>query len=68
MIAAVWGLLLSRTQDMFYLSDQNEMVRRASTISIYYILMAIGAFFSATLQFTGIAQVPYSNLRNSGIF
>jgi len=56
-IFPVWGLLLSRTQDMFYLNDQDEMVRRASTISIYYVLMAIGAFFSATLQFTGIAEV-----------
>jgi ATP-binding cassette subfamily B (MDR/TAP) protein 1 len=52
-----WGLMLARSQEMFYLDTANKIRHRASTLACYYILMAGVAFVSATLQFWGIAQV-----------
>ena len=42
---------------MFYSQDTAEITRKASELSIYYIIMAFAAFFSSVLQFGGIAQV-----------
>ena len=52
-----WGLMLAKTQAMFYYTDPNTIRDNANTLACYYILLGVLAIFSATLQFWGTAQV-----------
>jgi ATP-binding cassette subfamily B (MDR/TAP) protein 1 len=55
-IFPVWGLLLAKTQRMFYYTDPDKVETKAAELAIYYIIMAIIAVISSTLQFGGIAK------------
>ena len=55
-IFPVWGLLLAKTQRMFYYTDPDRVETKAAELAIYYIIMAIIAVISSTLQFGGIAK------------
>jgi ATP-binding cassette, subfamily B (MDR/TAP), member 1 len=52
-----WGLLLAKTQDMFYYEDTNKMQDEAEILSLLYVAMAFIALTSSTFQFWGSAQV-----------
>ncbi len=52
-----WGMLLAQTQNMFYLTDPNEIRKRARLYAFYYILLAGCALFSSTAQYYGIVAV-----------
>merc|ERR1711871_1065365 len=52
-----WGLLLARTQDMFYEPDTDVLREEASQLSLWYILLAAVALIFCTLQFWGSAEV-----------
>merc|ERR1711871_117962 len=52
-----WGLLLGRTQDMFYNNDTDELRTEAAEVSLYYILLASVALIFSTMQFWGSAKV-----------
>ena len=52
-----WGLLLAKTQNMFYYTDTTRMRRVAAEMALWYILLATCALFSSTLQYWGCAQV-----------
>lgn len=55
-IFPVWGMLLAKTQKMFYYTDPEIIQKKAAELAIYYIIMAIIAVISSTLQFGGIAK------------
>ena len=55
-----WGLMLAKTQAMFYYTDPNTIRDNANTLACYYILLGVLAIFSATLQFWGTAQVSHA--------
>lgn len=57
----MWGLLLARSQDMFYKSS-GEIRDRSEDQALYYLALAGGAFVSSTLQYYGQSQV----CRNTG--
>jgi ATP-binding cassette subfamily B (MDR/TAP) protein 1 len=52
-----WGLMLARSQQMFYLTSPSAIRQRAGVLACYYILLSVVAVVTATLQFWGIAQV-----------
>lgn len=52
-----WGLLLAKTQDMFYYKDTDKLRAKAIEMSMYYIILATVALTMSTLQFWGSAQV-----------
>lgn len=52
-----WGLMLAQTQNMFYLSDPNEMKEKASLYSCYYLLIAGCALLSSIGQYYGVVAV-----------
>jgi len=52
-----WGYMLARTQGMFYFNSAEKIRKRAAFLSEMYIVLAVGALVSATLQFYAIAQV-----------
>ena len=45
-----WGLMLAKTQAMFYYTDPDTIRDHANTLACYYILLGVLAIFSATLQ------------------
>ena len=53
----MWGLLLAKTQDLFYNNDTDALRAEASQLSLWYILLASVALVSSTLQFWGTAHV-----------
>ena len=52
-----WGLMLAKTQSLFYFPDPNQITSNANMLAEYYILLGGVALMSATLQFWGVAQV-----------
>ena len=52
-----WGLLLAKTQRMFYYTNPDTIRENANLLACFYILLAGLAIISATLQFWGVAQV-----------
>ncbi len=52
-----WGLLLAKTQDLFYNEDTDKLREEATEVSLWYILLASVALISSTLQFWGTAHV-----------
>lgn len=53
----VWGLLLAKTQTLFYYSDTQRMRSTAANVALYFFLLAIGCLVGGVLEFGGIAQV-----------
>jgi ATP-binding cassette subfamily B (MDR/TAP) protein 1 len=53
----IWGLLLAKTQTLFYYTDAARIRHEASNVALYFFLLAIGCFISAIMQYYGIAQV-----------
>jgi ATP-binding cassette subfamily B (MDR/TAP) protein 1 len=53
----VWGLILARTQDMFYNTNTDEMRDEASEVSLQFLGLGCVALVFSTLQFWGSAQV-----------
>ena len=48
----VWGLVLAKTQNLFYkIYDTDQMRSEASMVAIYFVILAIVAFVSSGLQF-----------------
>lgn len=56
-IFPIWGLILAKTQTMFYTIDTNKMRADAIMLAIYFIILGVAAFISSGFQFWGVAQV-----------
>ena len=52
-----WGLMLAQVENMFFLDDPQEIKRRASVYSCYFILLAGCALIGSTSQYYGIVAV-----------
>jgi ABC-type multidrug transport system fused ATPase/permease subunit len=53
----VWGFMLAKSQQMFYLSSGSKIRHRAAELAYYYILLGGVVLISAIFQYWGIAQV-----------
>jgi hypothetical protein len=53
----VWGLLLARSQDIFY-KPSHEIRVQSKEQALLYIALAGGSFAASVLQYYGQAQVP----------
>ena len=53
----VWGLILSVSQDMFFLSDTDEMRDRGATLALLYIALSVTCVVSCLFQYWGTAHV-----------
>ena len=53
---SVWGLMLARSQDMFY-HGSHEIRVRSRHQALLYIALAAGAFLSSAMQYYGQSQV-----------
>ena len=53
-VLLVWGFMISKTQEMFYREDPDEIRRLASRYGLYYILFAVVSFLSSTVQYAGL--------------
>jgi ABC-type multidrug transport system fused ATPase/permease subunit len=56
-IFPVWGYVLAKTQNMFYLQDTDEIRRQTSEIALVFVFLGFVSLVSATVMFWGIAQV-----------
>ena len=55
--AVGWGLMMAKSQEMFYFPNPDDIRARSSLLALIYLGMAVGALLSSTCQFWGIAQV-----------
>jgi ATP-binding cassette subfamily B (MDR/TAP) protein 1 len=55
----IWGLLLARTQDMFYLTNFDEMRRRSVVVAERFIMLGFNCLIGYTLQYYCIGQVGH---------
>lgn len=53
-VMPTWGYMLSKTQNVFYLSDPNEIRRQSSMYGLYYILFAGVSLLTSVMEYTGL--------------
>lgn len=52
-----WGMLLAKTQNMFYYTSATKMKAKGVELAGYYVLLSVISLVSSTLNFWGIGKV-----------
>ena len=56
-IFPLWGLILAKTQNLFYYTDTGHIRSESANVAVYFILLGVACQVGAFFQFWAIAQV-----------